>query len=276
MLFDLQRFSQVKTIKNGEIITVNDNVVLTATPQQEDGALFVEIKNNIPYLKIKYGNYQYRYTYSAAVFTGDIDSSKSCFMNFEGDLDDTSGAVWRPVGDVSFDSDIKKFGTMSLHTPTSAYIETDDLFDLSSNKFTLDLWIYLPEGTTGRILSLAQTSPPIISGLGLYSDGFWFANSQGTGWNGGVKVTFVKDSWNHLAIVKNEVTWFFFLNGKLKGRNIIDNAPYMGNNFRLGGTLYISGSGDPAATNMYIDNFRFCDGIARWSEDFSVPDEDDY
>ena len=134
----------------------------------------------------------------------------------------------------------------------------------------------MPNDSSGRIFSLAQVPPPKLSGLALYSDGFWFANSTGTGWESGVKVTFVKATWHHIAIVKHEITWLFFIDGILKGHSVNEVAPFTGSNFRLGGTLYISGTGDPAAIDLYLDNFRFYDGISRWTENFTVPDEDDY
>lgn len=274
--FSLQRFSKINTVNEGSVLSVNSNAVLSTVPSAQNGALWFELKNNVPYLVLKYGDYEYSYSYNIANYVGDADDAISSFLDFEGNLTDTGGAVWTAVGDVSFDSDIKKFGTMSLHTPPSAYIETNNLFDINSNKWTLDFWCYLPDGTSGRIFSLAQKSPPGQSGLALYADGFWFANNTGTGWGDGIKITFLQAAWNHVAIVKNELTWLFFLNGVLKGRSINTTGPYTGPNFRLGGTLYISGSGDPAVTDLYIDNFRLYDNIARWSEDFIVPDASDY
>ena len=81
--------------------------------------------------------------------------------------------------------------------------------------------------------------------------------------------SFLADTWYHIAIVKNGTTTTIYINGTYKSADI--GGTPTGTWAQNTGGGVIAGTGSAYFYNGYIEEFRFSNGIARWTTNFTPP-----
>ena len=182
-----------------------------------------------------------------------------------------SGSVWFEQGDVSLSTDVKLFGSASVHLPSGAYLTANNVIDINADKWTFDAWAYLVSSTDDDgFLALSGSSGRV--GIVVGNDGIYVASSGGGSWQEsmrGLKFPSIKNQWVHLAIVKDGTTLTFYQGGDEVWSLTVDKIG-ANNTFILGGSSYGYGN------DIYFDEVRFFEGVALWTTNFTPPTAEEY
>lgn len=184
-------------------------------------------------------------------------------------------------GNAQISSTRSKFGTSSIFLDGSGdYIDcSSSELNLSNTDFTVEAWIYCTSlAVTGIVYSsfLDQTFGRHYIYINTAGDiGFgeqdpYGGNTVSAGSSAGA-VTL--NTWHHVAATKSGTTIRMFLNGNLVGSNTSPVRSSYANYIRIG-RLDAGSFEFPFAG--YIDEFRVTKGIARYTQNFSVPTEPFY
>lgn len=146
--------------------------------------------------------------------------------------------------------------------------------------FTLDLWVYFNSFPQRYNTLLSQWN----GGAGVFAWAFdldktnnylQFAYST-NGAAGGIAaiagdvLTWDTETWYHLACVRDGADLLFFRDGVDAGSGNISTNTVADINQEM----RIGASGDGNNVNAYLDEARISKGIARWTEDFTPPEEE--
>jgi len=186
------------------------------------------------------------------------------------------------VGGVTLNNVISPFSNTSpaaqisaLFTSNSSYINipSNSVFNLLSNSFTLESWVYLNGTGGGIVFGTGYGSTP--------NRGFTFQVSttaltfvwsdQGTYAHGGTYTATISislNTWYHVAFVRNTNTYTFYLNGVSQGTGAMAGSIYWL-------STYIATIGnDPVLNdgyfNGYISNLRLVAGVPVYTGNFTV------
>lgn len=176
-------------------------------------------------------------------------------------------------GNAALNTGTKEFGTASASLDgTNSYISSPDSNDwnLSNNDFTIDFWIY-PTASFGSYQMIYNngTSSANENSIAINPSGNieFFCSNPSNEIDIIYNLSTVNiNAWNHIAVVRNMGTFYIFLNGI--GQSFSYNPTFVnkGNGIfigaRTGTSLFFKG---------YIDEFRFSNGTARWTSNFTVP-----
>jgi hypothetical protein len=172
-----------------------------------------------------------------------------------------------------------KFGGYSMKfNGTNSYLATESHldFDISSGDFTIDLWYWLQSGAKEHNMLIAiGTANYQIFGIYLRNHKvcMTYDITGGHPWDftnyEGSHTAETPDTWHHIACVRNGNTFIMFVDGVIKYSHtqaadlVLNNYIFkVGCHYSFYGTYYFPG---------YIDEVRVSKGIARWTEDFTVP-----
>src|SRR4029077_11528460 len=154
--------------------------------------------------------------------------------------------------------------------------DAPDLIPSVSGDFTIDFWFAYGNVTSvGDIVGKRTGSPGFGPWLFLQNNtqiGF-YASSDGATWdiaNGVVAAGpgIANQTWYHFAAVKQGNTWKFYVNGGLQAATVTTSAQMVKN----GAPLRVGGFSG-AFYNGYIDELRISNGIARWTANFTPPNQ---
>ena len=148
------------------------------------------------------------------------------------------------------------------------------LYDFSGNNFTIECWVYNTNGNTANWFGIMgnyqnNSSPPV--------SGCWRVYAQNTNLNCDFAVgttnynvystSFNKNTWYHIAIVRNLSTLTLYLNGvNVSSTTMVGNMNIANNTINIGW----GGSWDGSWVG-YIDDVRITNGVARYTTNFNVP-----
>lgn len=181
---------------------------------------------------------------------------------------------------VAINTNIKKYGTGSVafdgNSNLTNPIVSTNLIGLN-NDFTVEGWIY-PNGAQGPWKGICGNYLDASYGarsswaLGFDGNGSNLSASIATA-NGvyvGTGLVYINPNvWTHFAFVRNGSTFNLYVNGTATTPFTFAGSIYDGgSNFELGS--YINGAYRFVG---YIDDFRITKGIARYTANFTVPDE---
>lgn len=184
-------------------------------------------------------------------------------------------------GDAQVDTADKKFGTGScLLDGTDDWLSvaaTDD-FNFGTGDFAVDCWVNLNEAIGTTVQQLFH----MTDGTGVFSVYFQEAGGQDqidvVVTAGGPPlvnqkrdVTMVTGTWYHIAITRSGDTIRIFLDGTQLGDDVTISGSVMAANASL--TI----GDDTTSTNEldgWVDEFRISKGVARWTENFTVPTQE--
>jgi len=181
-------------------------------------------------------------------------------------------------GDVTKNTIKKKFGDGSAYFPGGnvghegpllrASKHTD--WDFGSNEFTIDFWAY----------------PTVTKRMGFFKNGDYFDSPKSLGidceWSTsagnyniilstfgnyadlvsvGFPHSITTNAWNHIAIVRENNTLYYYINGAEGGEAAIPAGDLAYGDFDVGA----NNGGVALPWTGYIDEFRISKGIARWT-----------
>jgi len=148
---------------------------------------------------------------------------------------------------------------------------TSAAFDISGD-FTVECWI-LGNDIDGQVLAIEQNTSPEYAAvqvqlssnvyiLNISQTGSSWAISQNTG------VTNPNNSWNHIAVTRSGTSVKMFLNGTSIFSTTVSGALYSS-----GARSIINGRFGTAYFTGYVSNFRFVNGAALYTSNFTPPTE---
>ena len=143
-------------------------------------------------------------------------------------------------------------------------LTTSNTFSIGSQDWTLDFWIYKTNTGSAQICDSSSSSGLSVI---INSSSIQISCAQVA-----VAVTFSYslplNSWHHMAIVRSGNTFYLFVDGVKQSTQI--NSSSFGNSFTHLFCQSVWSQADPRLYG-YVDEFRFSLGIARWTEDFTLP-----
>ena len=156
----------------------------------------------------------------------------------------------------------------NLEPLTSLTIECWAWFDNASDGSFKTLWSYISPGTNPYGLSITVTSNEQLGLYGYNSGGGSFDGSLVFGSSGAVPLR----EWVHLAVTRDSGTWRGFVNGKLQS----NSGTFTTFSYASGTPiLYIAAQNDNFDNNRpqrsYYSSYRYINGNAKYTADFSVP-----
>lgn len=184
-------------------------------------------------------------------------------------------------GNAQIDTAQSKFGGASglFDGLTSTFLSIPDSedFNFGNGEFTIDFWI--------KFSNLLNTQS-IISQMGAGGGNGSFQITKSAGQllrfyysvNGSTMLqvdssyTFTDTNWHHVAIVRDNDTLRFFVDGIAKGTGGMTGVTIYNSSLPLNISNYGDGLGQPVYG--WIDEIRISKGIARWTTTFTPPTEE--
>lgn len=178
------------------------------------------------------------------------------------------------TGGPTISTSVKKFGTgAGFFDSSTDYLtySSNPLFGFGTGDFTIEMWIY-PQGTNAF---------QGFFNIGTYEDGIlmrWHADSEVTDslyinsieYNWSPSVNAPRNTWTHVALVRNVGTVKMFANGINRIGNVVNNSDLGSSAIALiGASAHNPGEG----FNGYIDEVRVTKGVALYTSDFTPPSE---
>lgn len=172
---------------------------------------------------------------------------------------------------VSIDTNIKKFGSGSIHFTTSGScitIPATNALNLSGGPFTIEVWLYPTSHSSGHSCIITSMAGELwLSSSGVLSV-FWRGASSTT--TSGIAVPL--NTWTHVAMVYDGTNVILYQNGvKTNTPKAVGKLPSVTQAVSIGyhGT-------NVAPYYGYMDEFRITKGVARYSGNFTPPTQSFY
>lgn len=174
-----------------------------------------------------------------------------------------------------------KYGSASGYFAgtTNDYISAVDAAELrmGTSDFTIEGWLYA-NSTTGFRCVLCKGDGSVAAGYGInlaVSSGSLvvYLSSNGTSWDISTALSFGTIStgqWYHFALVRAGSTFTTFLAGT-KANTASSANTIFDNSAKADPKLWIGSDPTTEKLNAYIDDLRITKGIARYTNNFTVP-----
>ena len=181
-----------------------------------------------------------------------------------------------------------KFGGSSLYFDgTNDYIDcgTDSSYAMEDGDFTIEFWMYTDqnqssEGYVFRIGPLdaddGGLAVYVVNGSGGI-DSIRFEERSGGSTFSSASIT--RGQWNHIAWTRSGSNFYFFVNGTNIRIRSISRNPYNENDLILGAHFGLNQAGGryyDRFFNGYIDDFIITKGVAKYTSDFTPPNQASY
>ena len=199
----------------------------------------------------------------------DANFSDVTVLLSEGTTDSSSSPITvTTVGAVSESTSTYKFGSKSIHiNGANGYINLGNRSEWNlSNDFTMEMWAK-NNGSLNHQVHL------VVHGDD--SSGWYFVikpDGVFRFWTGlipdSAPTNFLNGDWHHIALTRSGNDWKLFLDG------VIISSDTRGDFSSYNGDLIVGTwpfSGYDGTLLGYIDDFRFTDGVARYTANFAVP-----
>ena len=276
-------FSHVAVVRSSGVITMYINGTAEATYSiggtaisNVSGPLLVGSTNashkpptHLDEIRISKGIARWTSNFTPPIEPYEADNDTHLLLHFDGDISAPSHSITHN-GDPTLSGDTGKFGG-------SYYFDGDDYLTLAPSSdwnfgggdFTIDFWFNLESnsGNSEYMVNIGtQGSAPVVAMASGAGTGLDFYTSV-SGWME-VDNVITHGSWSHIAFVRNGSNFYMFQDGtlltqKVASGSISSNLPlFIGKRSTL----------DQHSTKGYLDEIRISKGIARWTEDFIVPD----
>ena len=174
-------------------------------------------------------------------------------------------------------SSVYKYGSGSIAFSAAVnnnlYTANSSLYAFRTNNFTIEFWIYLNNTTSGSIISnyvnatFAANNWSIAVNTTLQ---FTCYNINGNA-TANITTAITTGVFHHVALVRNGTTFTLYLDGVSSGTSVTSSAILDG----IGTTnaIYLGASGQTSLASFsgYLDDVRVTNGIARYTQNFTVP-----
>ena len=188
-----------------------------------------------------------------------------------------------------------KFGGSSLYFDgTDDYIDcgTDSSYAMEDGDFTIEFWMYTDQANSGNYLF--RIGPRSESGNNNVPDGslavYAYTVSGGSGSitferkrGGGAAMndaSIIAGQWNHIAWTRSGSNFYHFVNGALIFiHSSTYGNPYNENHLTIGCQYRINSDNTDYYYNFfngYIDDFIITKGVAKYTSDFTPPNQASY
>jgi hypothetical protein len=171
------------------------------------------------------------------------------------------------VGNAQIDTAVKKYGTGSMEFDgTGDYLDTvsTEALTFGTGDFTIEFWINT--SNNGNIMNPSTATGSGYWGLLMQSGNLRWNNSYAVTNLWQISASAIQDgSWHHVAISRASGSTKIFYDGTLQSTQA-DTTNYSGTG------AWRIGSGNLAAFNGYLDDFRITNGVARYTANFTAPD----
>ena len=190
-----------------------------------------------------------------------------------GIFDNTGKNNLETVGNAQIDTTTKKYGTGSMEFDgTGDWLLMPNTPDqqLGTGNFTIEFWVYLASGDTGSARGLVAKGTSNTGWLVSLdsSQKVVFTYTTSTITSSGAITT---NAWNHIAVVR-EGTGSNQTKIYIGGTN--DGTGTVSTDFNQTSVMYVGANrtgGDPM--KGFIDDLRITKGVARYTANFTPPDE---
>jgi len=165
------------------------------------------------------------------------------------------------------------YGGSGYFNGSTDYLVTpnNSVLYLSTNNFTVELWVYLTSTSSFNIVRGTTTdSFGIVYNSGSF---LYYLSSNGSSWNIASAVSMGANSaplntWIHVALVRNGNTFTPYINGVAGTTTTSSSAIYQTNGFYLFAEAVSGGSG---FSYGYSSDFRIVNGSAVYTTNFTPP-----
>jgi hypothetical protein len=137
---------------------------------------------------------------------------------------------------------------------------------------TIEAWIY-PIFTGAGLYGAFCTGPGGTTAnlrFGVYTNQLYL-DISGAGVFISTGATISSNAWTHIAVTRNNGTWYGFINGTQIGSTTTQGTASVTGTERFVGVLGTTGGGN--AWNGYIDDLRVTQGVARYIANFTPPQQ---
>jgi hypothetical protein len=164
-------------------------------------------------------------------------------------------------------SDPTKYGSNAMEFDgTGDYLDTvsTEALTFGTGDFTIEFWINT--SNNGNIMNPSTATGSGYWGLLMQSGNLRWNNSYAVTNLWQISASAIQDgSWHHVAISRASGSTKIFYDGTLQSTQA-DTTNYSGTG------AWRIGSGNLAAFNGYLDDFRITKGVARYTANFTAPD----
>lgn len=205
---------------------------------------------------------------STTITDNNVGGSAHTWTNHNGAIDTSSFKF----GGASYNTVVAAIGTGYVDTPDSAD------YTLGSSDFTIDSWFNTTGGAGNRVMAGQRDLAGVDESFQVRLDGANLMNGEisvtGTGFAAN-RVTgttaFSSPGWHHVAFVRTGNILRLFLDGVQEGGDVAIVSPV----FDSASTLAVGrgGANTAGVWTGFIDEFRMSVGIARWTSNFTPPNE---
>lgn len=179
-------------------------------------------------------------------------------------------------GSVTVNTTTKKYGTGSMAFSGSNYLSIAHSTgqEFNSGDFTIEFWCYQSAfSVTSHWVSQWNSTTgynfAVYSVNGLLR--FAYTTNGSTVTTLSSTYTLTTNTWIHVAVVRNNASLLFFVDGNLKATTSISGTLYSGT-----GALEVGRNGDNTQYYTgYIDDLRITKGYARYTSNFTPPTYED-
>ena len=211
--------------------------------------------------------YTSSFTPPTSPLTAVTNTSLLCSFQDAGIYDRTGLNNLDTVGNAQIDTAVKKYGTGSLEFDgTGDYLDTvsTEALTFGTGDFTIEFWINT--SNNGNIMNPSTATGTGYWGLLIQSGNLRWNNSYAVTNLWQISASAIQDgSWHHVAISRASGSTKIFYDGTLQSTQS-DTTNYSGTG------AWRIGSGNLAAFNGYLDDFRITKGVARYTANFTAPD----
>ncbi|SPF51664.1 exported hypothetical protein [Syntrophobacter sp. SbD1] len=174
-----------------------------------------------------------------------------------------------------------KFGGSSLSftlasTSWLGFAESTDWHISSGSDFTYDFWVF-PLSMPAYGLGVCGTLNSSNGGTGIalrgssYGDNGQVAFFTNGNWQAVSSAAVPLNAWTHIAVVKHQGVVSIYINGVQSGTTYSGSGTDSDSGFSIGDMYTQGNSNHHWNFNGYIDEFRFSNGVARWTSNFTPP-----
>lgn len=237
-------------------------VILDTVPASTDGGLWYNVTSGTPVLNLRYGDFAYKFTPDSSEFVGSISESVAAYLPLTPTTEDEKGNEWTLTG--TSDSRDERFYFNKHNWLTNQTISDS----IGLQPWAVDFWATATEDYGyGHFFGTNNLAASEAGSIAVA----WYHGNPLVGRDQGypsINLGLALNTPHHYALTYDGTTMRFFVDGVLKHTQTIQ--------VQLSGDFSIGSRLGGSAFCGFISHFRIWRGTARWIEDFTPPQSEDY